>query len=144
MSMERAIKKFLQALCKDLSWEYTAFIQYVQHTGYLRHAGKKEYEECLYKYACMACDDALKLSQIIGMLGGFPPLDICPSQTSKDISEMAMCDAETAGILRDRYQERIEQARQLSADDAVIAVLENNLAHKKEQIAWLESMLNSQ
>jgi bacterioferritin len=111
--MATDLNELIELLNKDLGLEYTAIIQYVQHSGVLTGA---EYGDIIKEIKIHANEElqhALILAEQIDYLGGFPTANTPPASTSKDNREMLTQDLEGEEDAIARYKQRIMQAEAL-------------------------------
>ncbi|OGS35629.1 MAG: ferritin [Elusimicrobia bacterium RIFOXYD12_FULL_66_9] len=121
----------LQALNKDLEWEYAAAIQYVQHAAVLTGAKYESIQKELLIHATEEMLHAVRLSEQIDYLGGTPTIDVEKREVSKDSLEMLRQDLEGEQRAIDSYKERIAQAEALS-EYGLRRVLEDILIQEEE------------
>jgi len=107
------LSELLKLLNKDLGLEYTAIVQYVQHSGVLTGA---EYGDIIKEIKIHANEElqhAIILAEQIDYLGGFPTVDVPPAAISKDNREMLEQDLAGEEDAIARYKQRILQAEEL-------------------------------
>lgn len=107
------LKKLIELLNGDLSWEYTATVQYIQHSGVLTGA---EYGDIIKEIKIHAGEElqhALTLAEQIDFFGGTPTVEVYRAKTSKDNKEMLQQDLDGEEDAIRRYKERIVQAEEL-------------------------------
>jgi len=107
-------EELIDLLNKDLAWEYTAAIQYVQHSGVLTGAQYMAIKKEIILHASEELAHATTLAGQITYLGGFPTVDTYKPGVSHDNVEML--EQDLAGELDavDRYTLRVAQAEQLN------------------------------
>jgi bacterioferritin len=103
----------LKLLNLDLSKEYTAIVQYTQHTGVITGAAYGDVKKELTVHANEELQHALTLADQIDYLGGIPTVDVVPAKISQDNIEMLEQDLEGENDAIARYIQRIEQAEEL-------------------------------
>jgi bacterioferritin len=106
-------EELIKLLNLDLSKEYTAIVQYTQHTGVLTGAAYGDIKKELMVHATEELQHALTLADHIDYLGGFPTVDVVPAKISQDNIEMLEQDLEGENDAIARYIQRIEQAEEL-------------------------------
>jgi len=106
-------KKLLELLNDDLAWEYTAAIQYVQHSGVLTGAQYGDIKKEIILHANEELQHAITLADQIDYLGGVPTVRVYPAQTSSQNEAMLQQDLDGENDAIARYSGRIEQAEQL-------------------------------
>ena len=111
--MEITKGKLLDALNKDLEWEYAAAIQYVQHAAVISGAKYESIQKELLIHAQEEMQHATMLSEQIDFLGGTPTVDVERREVSKDSLEMLKQDLWGEDNAINSYKERIAQAEQL-------------------------------
>jgi len=106
-------EELIKLLNLDLSKEYTAIVQYTQHTGVLTGAAYGDIKKELALHATEELQHALTLADQIDYLGGIPTVDVIPAKISQDNVEMLEQDLEGENDAVARYIQRIEQAEEL-------------------------------
>ena len=106
-------KELLRLLNDDLSWEYTAAIQYVQHAAVLTGAQYGNIKKEIVLHANEELAHALTMADQIDYLGGVPTVKVYPAQTSAENEVMLRQDLEGENGAIERYSTRIEQAEAL-------------------------------
>jgi bacterioferritin len=127
--MAIGLSELIELLNKDLGLEYTAIVQYVQHSGILTGA---EYGDIIKEIKIHANEElqhAIILAEQIDYLGGFPTVHTPPAATSKDNREMLQQDLTGEEDAIGRYKQRIVQAEEL---------MELALAQKLREILSVE------
>ena len=113
----------------DLAWEYTAAIQYIQHSAVLTGAEYGDITKEIKLHAQEEIQHALILVDQIDYLGGVPTVKIHPAQVSKSNKKMLEQDLAGEEDAIKRYRDRIIQAEEL---------LELALAQKLREILAME------
>jgi bacterioferritin len=134
------LDELVKLLNKDLSWEYTAMVQYIQHSGVLTGA---EYGDIIKEIKIHAQEElqhAIILAEQIDYLGGFPSVEVYPAKSSKDNVEMLKQDLEGEEDAIRRYKERIQQAEELK-ELALAQKLREILAMEQEHAMDLKNAL---
>ncbi|MDH7499323.1 MAG: ferritin-like domain-containing protein [candidate division NC10 bacterium] len=106
-------KKLLELLNDDLAWEFTAAIQYVQHSGVLTGAQYGDIKKEIILHASEELQHAITLADQIDYLGGVPTAKVYPAQTSSKNEVMLQQDLDGENDAIARYSARIEQAEGL-------------------------------
>jgi len=130
----------IKALNADLSLEYAAAIQYLQHAACL----VKEYTAFagdLIKHAKDEIKHARKLNDHITFLGGIPTVFVGSIFTASDNVTMLKQDLAGEKTAIERYVERINQARG-QGDPGTEAVLMSILKDEQHHATDLESILD--
>ena len=111
--MKITMKKLLAELNKDLEWEYSAAIQYVQHASTISGAKYDSIKKELLLHSQEEMQHAVMLSDQIDFLGGVPTVDVEKREISKDCVEMLKQDLSGEDNAIKRYKDRIAQAEEL-------------------------------
>ena len=123
------LDELIELLNKDLSQEYTAMVQYIQHSGVLTGA---EYGDIIKEIKIHASEElqhAIILAEQIDYFGGFPTVDVPTAAKSEDNREMLEQDLAGEEDAIARYKQRIVQAEEL---------MELALAQKLREILSVE------
>ncbi len=123
------LKQLIELLNSDLALEYTAMVQYTQHSGVLTGA---EYGDIIKEIKIHASEElqhALILTEQIDYLGGIPTVEVPPARVSQDNKKMLQQDLEGEEDAIARYTQRIVQTEELR---------ELALAHQLRQILAVE------
>ncbi|MFC2021003.1 bacterioferritin [Chloroflexota bacterium] len=107
------LSKLIELLNNDLGLEYTAMVQYVQHSGVLTGAEYGDITKEIKIHANEELQHALILADQIDYLGGFPTINVPPAAASKDNKEMLKQDLAGEEDAIARYKQRIVQAEEL-------------------------------
>ena len=121
--------ELLKLLNKDLSLEYTAIVQYIQHSGVITGAEYGDIVKEMKIHANEELQHAIILAEQIDYLGGFPAVDVPAAATSRNNKEMLEQDLTGEEDAIARYKMRIVQAEQL---------MELALAQKLREILSME------
>lgn len=130
----------IELLNKDLALEYTAIVQYTQHSGVLTEA---EYGDIIKEIKIHATEElqhAITLSEQIDYLGGFPTVEVPPAKASKDNREMLGQDLEGELDAIARYKQRVIQTEELQ-ELALAQKLREILAMEQEHAMDLKNAL---
>jgi bacterioferritin len=138
--MAISMKKFIELLNKDLSWEYTALVQYTQHSGVMTGAQYMTIKKEIILHAQEELAHATIIADQISFLGGFPTVEMYPGKTSRDNVEMLQQDLEGEEDAIRRYTERVAQAEQLNLYH-LAQNLRNILAMEQEHAMDLQEAL---
>ena len=120
------LSELIELLNKDLGLEYTAMVQYVQHSGVLMGA---EYGDIIKEIKIHANEElqhAIILAEQIDYLGAFLTGHTPPSEDNREMLQQDLAGEEDA---IDRYKQRIVQAEEL---------MELALAQKLREILSVE------
>ena len=129
--MKITMKKLLAELNKDLEWEYSAAIQYVQHASTINGPQYDSLKKELLLHSQQEMAHAVMLSDQIDFLGGVPTVDVEKRAVSKDNVEMLKQDLWGEDNAITRYKERIGQAEKLK-EYGLRRVLEDILIQEEE------------
>jgi bacterioferritin len=124
-------KELIDLLNKDLSLEYAAAVQYVQHAAKVTTAKYQTMQKELIVHANEEIGHALQLAEQIEYLGGDPTVEIGERHVSDDSTEMLKQDLEGEQDAVRRYRERVKQARELE-EWGLSRVLEDILLMEEE------------
>ena len=106
-------KELIEKLNNDLSWEYTAAVQYIQHSGVITGAAYTSIKKEIILHANEEIQHAVTLADQINYLGGFPSAMVYEAKTAKDNIKMLKQDLEGENDAISRYSLRIEEAEAL-------------------------------
>ena len=129
--MKITMKKLLAELNKDLEWEYSAAVQYVQHAATINGAQFDSIQKELLIHAQEEMQHAVMLSEQIDFLGGVPTVEVEKREISGDSFEMLRQDLKGEVNAITRYKERIGQAEELK-EYGLRRVLEDILIQEEE------------
>jgi bacterioferritin len=129
--MEVTLKQLLDALNKDLEWEYAAAIQYTQHAAVITGAQYESIQKELLVHAQEEMQHAVMLAEQIDYLGGTPSADVEKREVSPNSLEMLQQDLRGEQNAIDGYKERIAQAESLR-EYGLRRVLEDILIQEEE------------
>ena len=129
--MKITMKKLLSELNKDLEWEYSAAIQYVQHAATINGPQFDSIQKELLLHATEEMQHAVMLSEQIDFLGGVPTVDVEKREISNDSVQMLKQDLKGEENAIKRYKERIAQAEELK-EYGLRRVLEDILIQEEE------------
>ena len=135
-----SIAEMIKALNDDLSWEYTAAIQYIQHSGVMSGAQYGDIIKEMRLHAAEEIQHALVLVDQISYLGGTPTVKVYEAKRSKGAVEMLNQDLEGELDAIKRYKERIKQAEELQ-EYPLSQKLREILAMEQEHAMDLQSAL---
>lgn len=139
--MKITMKKMLAELNKDLEWEYSASVQYVQHAATINGAEYDSIQKELLLHAQEELQHAVMLSEQINFLGGVPTVDVEKREISGNNKEMLRQDLKGEENAIKRYKERIAQAEALR-EYGLRRVLEDILIQEEEHKRDLTNALS--
>ncbi len=134
------IERLIELLNIDLELEYSAAIQYINHSAVMTGAAYGDIIKELKIHANEEIGHAMILSGQIDYLGGSPTVEVGPIHVSKDNDEMLEQDMEGEDDAIKRYKMRIEQAEQIK-EFALAQQLRNILAVEQEHAMDLKQAL---
>lgn len=133
MVNNQLLEEVIRGLNIDLSWEYAAMIQYIQHVASLHGA---EYFAIINKIKKHIGDEknhAITLSSMIQYLGGIPAVEVNKRLTSENNEEMLLQDLQLEYDSIRRYLERIAQLEALGLFDLSQQI--RNIASEEQEHA---------
>jgi len=107
-------EELVDKLNHDLSLEYTALVQYTQHSGVITGAAYTSIQKELMVHAGEELQHALTLAGQISYLGGVPTVEVPPAKISADTITMLKQDLAGENDAIARYITRIQQAEELN------------------------------
>ncbi|CEP67819.1 Bacterioferritin [Moorella glycerini] len=137
------IEQVIKLLNLDLSWEYAAMIQYIQHASMLTGPQYFAIIDEELQHAQDEHDHAVKLSDKIQYLGGIPTVQVQEIKISLNNVEMLRQDLEAEYEALNRYLQRIEQLEALKLYDVAQIIREIALV-EQGHIIDLEKSLGIQ
>jgi len=138
--MEITIEKLIDLLNMDLELEYSAAIQYINHSAVMTGAAYGDIIKELKIHANEEVQHAMILSDQIDYLEGAPSVKVGKILISKDNNEMLQQDLDGEEDAIRRYKMRVEQAEQLK-EFALAQQLRNILATEQEHAMDLRQAL---
>lgn len=124
-------KKLIEELNKDLEWEYSAAVQYVQHAAAISGPQYDSIQKELIIHSQEEMQHAVMLSEQIDFLGGVPTVDVEKREISSNPREMLKQDLWGEDNAIKRYKERIAQAEALQ-EYGLRRILEDILIQEEE------------
>jgi len=124
-------EELIDLLNADLSKEYGAAVQYVQHAALLTGAAFQAMQKELIVHANEEIMHANNLAEQIASLGGTPTVEVAERYTSGNSEEMLEQDLTGELDAVKRYKERIAQARELG-EFGLARILEDILVMEEE------------
>ena len=138
--MAITIELLIELLNHDLTLEYSAAIQYINHSAVMTGAMYGDIIKELKIHAAQEMDHAIILSDQIDYLGGSPSVEIGKIGVSEDNEQMLRQDLAGEEDAICRYKLRVEQAEQLK-EFALAQQLRNILAMEQEHAMDLKQAL---
>jgi len=138
--MAITLEKLTELLNMDLELEYSAAIQYINHSAVMTGAAYGDIIKELKIHANEEVQHAMILADQIDYLGGAPSVNVGKIRTSKDNDEMLQEDLDGEEDAIKRYKARVEQAEKLK-EFALAQQLRNILATEQEHAMDLKQAL---
>ena len=133
-------EEMVELLNKDLTLEYAAAVQYIQHAALVTGAKYQTMQKELVVHANEEIGHAILLAEQISGLGGVPTVDVAERFTADDSTEMMKQDLEGELDAVRRYKERVGQARDMG-EFGLARALEDILIMEEEHARDLEAAL---
>lgn len=133
-------EKLIELLNMDLTKEYAAAIQYIQHAAVMSGAQFGDIIKELRIHANEEIGHAIVLADQIDFLNGIPSVDVSEIKTNKDNITMLKQDLAGEEDAIARYKLRVEQAEQLK-EFALAQQLRTILAVEQEHAMDLQQAL---
>jgi bacterioferritin len=133
-------EKLVELLNHDLELEYSAAIQYINHSAVMTGAAYGDIIKELKIHANEEIQHAMILADQIDFLSGEPTVKVGEIRTSRDNDMMLNQDLEGEEDAIQRYKGRIEQAEALK-EFALAQQLRNILATEQEHAMDLKQAL---
>lgn len=138
--MDVTIEKLVDLLNIDLELEYSAAIQYINHSAVMTGAAYGDIIKELKIHANEEIQHAMILADQIDYFGGSPSVKVGKILTSRNNEEMLQQDLDGEEDAIKRYKLRIEQAEKLK-EFALAQQLRNILATEQEHAMDLKQAL---
>ena len=138
--MAVTMEKLIDLLNMDLELEYSAAIQYINHSAVMTGAAYGDIIKELKIHANEEIQHAMILADQIDYLGGCPSVGVGKILTSEDNNQMLQLDLDGEEDAIKRYKLRIEQTEQLK-EFALAQQLRNILATEQEHAMDLRQAL---
>ena len=138
--MNMTKEKLIELLNLDLELEYSAAIQYINHSAVMTGAAYGDIIKELIIHANEEIQHAITLSKQIDYLGGSPSVNVGDIKTSDDNIEMLQQDLDGEEDAIRRYKIRIEEAEQLK-EFALAKQLRTILSIEQEHAMDLQQAL---
>ena len=138
--MSITIEQLVELLNHDLELEYSAAIQYINHSAVMTGAAYGDIIKELKIHTNEDIQHAMILADQIDFLEGKPSVKVGEIRTSQDNQEMLRQDLEGEQDAIRRYKVRIEQAEELK-EFALAQQLRSILANEQEHAMDLKQAL---
>jgi|SRR5690606_9346057 len=136
---DEGMKKVIEHLNRALSIEYSAVIQYTQHSALVQGTDRAVYEEFFEDSSKEARSHAKRVSDWIVSLGGVPTIEAAHIRQATEIGEMLRQDLETEKEALAAYQ----AAHAATPDDHPIRfMLEDQIMTEQEDVWEIEKFLS--
>ena len=133
-------EKLVELLNKDLELEYSAAIQYINHSAVMTGAAYGDVIKELKIHTNEEIGHAMILADQIDYLGGSPSVGVGPIHTSEENDQMLEQDLAGEEDAIKRYKVRVEQAEQLK-EFALAQQLRTILAVEQEHAMDIKQAL---
>jgi bacterioferritin len=134
-----ANQKLIGALNKALSIEYSAVIQYTQHSALVQGSDRALYEDFFNDGSKEARDHAKKVSDWIVSLGGVPTIEAAHIQQATEVAEMLKQDLRTEKEALEAY---MEAHAAVGGELPIKYMLEEQIIQEQEDVWELEKYLS--
>ena len=129
--------KLIEVLNQAVSLEYTAVVQYNQHSMLLTGPDREVFEELFTKQAEEALTHAKTWGEKIVYLGGIPTVEVGEVHQSTDLAEMLEMDLE----LETRAVETYSLAREACGHQPTAFLLEDQIIAEQDDVERLAKLL---
>ena len=133
-------EQMIQLLNQDLTKEYAAAVQYVQHAAKLTGPEYQSIQKEMVVHANEEIGHAVSLSDQITYLGGDPTVDVAERFVSNEMTGMLKQDIAGERDAIKRYKERVAQAEALG-EYGLRRALEDILVIEEEHERDLQAAL---
>jgi bacterioferritin len=140
LKMDITLERLVEFLNIDLTLEYSAAIQYINHSAVMTGAMYGDIIKELKIHATQEIDHAMILAGQIDYLEGSPSVDVGKIMIAEDNEEMLRQDLDGEEDAIRRYKMRVEQAETLK-EFALAQQLRNILAMEQEHAMDLKQAL---
>lgn len=129
--------ELIQILNEAVSLEYTAAVQYNQHSMLLRGRDKRLFEDLFKDSAREALGHAKMWGDRIVYLGGMPKAEVGTIRQSADLEEMLQMDLE----IEQRAVEVYSRAHKVCQHEPTKFMLENHILDEDKDVEELQKLL---
>lgn len=133
-------QEMLELLNKDLTLEYAAAVQYIQHQSLVKGARFQSIQKELIIHANEEIGHAILLADQIAYLGGTPTVDVAERFVAAESEKMLEQDLAGERDAVARYKARVDQAREMK-EYGLARILEDILIMEEEHERDLEAAL---
>jgi len=134
---EQCHDELISVLNQAISLEYTAAVQYNQHSMLVLGRDKLLFEELFKESSRESLGHAKMWGDRIVYLGGVPKAEIGPIQQSTDIAEMLEMDL----AVEQRAVEIYSQAHKVCAHEPTKYMLENHILDEDKDVEKIQKLL---
>jgi bacterioferritin len=131
--------KLFEHLNKALSIEYSAVVQYCQHSALVQGQDRKLYEEFFTEASVEARDHAKKVSDWIVSLGGVPTIEAAHIQQSTNLEEMLQQNLETEKEALQAYR---DAHACVEGDEPIKFMLEDQIMTEQNDVWEIQKFLS--
>ena len=129
--------ELIKILNEAIALEYTAAVQYNQHSMLVTGRDKRLFEELFTHSAKEALSHAKMWGDRIVYLGGTPKPEVGPIRQSTDVNEMLQIDLE----IEQKAVETYSRARKICTHEATGYMLENHILDEDKDVEELQKLL---
>jgi bacterioferritin len=129
--------ELIKILNEAISLEYTAVVQYNQHSMLVTGRDKLMFEDLLKDSAKEALSHAKMWGDRIVYLGGVPKPEVGTVRQSTDVTEMLQMDLE----IEQKAVETYSRARKICQHEATGYMLENHILDEDKDVEELQKIL---
>lgn len=129
--------ELIAVLNQAVSLEYTAVLQYNQHSMLVTGPDKRIFEEVFRAHAKEALDHAKLWGEKIVFLGGVPTVEVGTVHQSTDVKEMLEMDLE----LEQKAVEVYSRARKICNHEPTTYLLEDHIMAEQEDVEEIQKYL---
>ncbi len=129
--------KLIEVLNRAVSLEYTAVVQYNQHSMLLTGPDREVFEELFTKQAEEALTHAKTWGEKIVYLGGVPTIEVGEVHQSTDLTEMLEMDLE----LETQAVETYSLARDVCGHQPTAYLLEDQIIAEQDDVERMAKLL---
>jgi bacterioferritin len=129
--------ELISVLNEALSLEYTAAVQYNQHSMLLTGRDRLLFEEMFKDHSKESLGHAKMWGDRIVYLGGIPKGEVGPIRQSSDVTEMLEMDLE----IEKRAVELYSRARKVCKHEPTKYMLENHILDEDKDVEELQKVL---
>jgi bacterioferritin len=129
--------ELIKILNEAIALEYTAAVQYNQHSMLLTGRDRRLFEEMFKEHSRESLAHAKMWGDRIVYLGGMPKPEVGPIRQSTDLNEMLQMDLE----VEEKAVEIYSRARKACQHEATGYMLENHILDEDKDVEELKKLL---